>query len=270
LEWLKQNSSKIDFVFHMGACSTTTESDADYLFDNNVHYSVEIFRVCTEHEIPLVYASSAATYGNGEAGYDDDHNLASSLRPNNKYGYSKYFFDQWMLQQKKRPPLFVGLKFFNVYGPNEYHKGGQASVVYHAFPQVRDRQALNLFKSYEDRYADGEQKRDFVYVKDVVQVMSWFYEHRHGKHSGIFNVGTGVARSFLELGKAVFTALDMRQPKFDFIEMPESLRKQYQYFTEAKLDRLRVVGGYQKPFMSIEDGVRDYVQGYLSKEDPYL
>ncbi len=260
LAWLEANRNQIEFVFHMGACSATTEMDADYLFRNNVHYTMKIYDICVANEIPLIYASSAATYGGGEAGYDDAPEFQPNLRPINKYGFSKHFFDEWFGKQAKTSSLVVGLKFFNVYGPQEYHKGGQASVVYHAFPQIRDRQMLKLFKSYREDYADGEQKRDFVYVKDVVNVMTWFYQHPDRKRSGIFNVGTGTARTFIDLGRSVFAAMDMQDAHFDFIDMPESLRAQYQYFTEATLTRLRKVGGYDQPFMSLEEGVADYVQ----------
>lgn len=269
LAWVEEHADEIDFIFHIGACSTTTEQDADYLMRNNVHYSMRIFALCTTHAIPLVYASSAATYGAGEHGYDDNLENVPKLLPINKYGYSKQLFDEWVLHQKKTPPMWVGLKYFNVYGPQEYHKGGQASVIYHAYPQIKDKGVLKLFKSYREGYEHGEQKRDFVYVKDVTKVMQHFYTKPKKERSGIYNLGTGSARTFLDLGRAVFSALG-QEAKFDWIDMPDTLQQQYQYFTEASLDRLRTKAGYKEPFTSLEAGARDYVVGYLMREDTFL
>jgi len=268
--WLPANAGQIDAVFHMGACSSTTETDADYLMSNNVNYSIDLWHYCVENKIPFIYASSAATYGDGAAGYRDDPESLWQLRPLNKYGFSKHLFDQWVIQQKKTPPVWAGLKFFNVYGPQEYHKGSQASVVFHAYPQVKDQGKLRLFKSYRDGYADGEQKRDFVYVKDVVSVMVHLWQQ--GKHvtPGIYNVGSGQARTFIDLGRAVFSALGKESAEFSWIEMPESLRDQYQYFTEATLENLRAHAGYSQEMTSLEAGVKDYVQNYLVSKDAFF
>ena len=259
--WLKGRAG-IRAIVHMGACSTTTEADMDFLVENNLHYSAKLFEFCTESRVPFIYASSAATYGAGEQGYSDDVETISKLRPINKYGYSKHLFDQWVLRQENTPSHWAGLKFFNVYGAGEHHKGGQASVVFHAFPQVRDRRTLRLFKSYRDGVEHGEQKRDFVFVKDACEVIHHFVSGE-GCASGIYNVGTGKARTFKDLGKAVFDALDAGTPKFEWIDMPDDVREHYQYFTEATLDNLREHGGFRGEFVSLEDGVRDYVQNHL-------
>jgi ADP-L-glycero-D-manno-heptose 6-epimerase len=271
-EWLDAlpGSRKIEAIFHMGACSTTTETDVDYLVRNNLHFSMRLWDFCSKNKIPFIYASSAATYGAGEHGYADDVKKISELQPINPYGYSKQLFDVWALDQRTKPPFWAGLKFFNVYGPQEYHKGGQASVIFHAFPQVRDKGSLRLFKSYKADFKHGEQKRDFVYVKDVVDVLYHLYHARRLAVSGVFNLGSGKARTFCDLGRAVFKALGRKQEKFDFIDMPEELKHQYQYFTEAKLDELRRRTGYKGKWTSLEDGVTDYVQNYLMKDDPYL
>ncbi len=267
---LDQYGDAIEGIIHMGACSTTTEIDADYLMKNNVLYSMSLFRFCTEKKIPFIYASSAATYGDGALGYDDLNTGNDKLLPINKYGFSKHVFDRWVLSQTKTPPFWAGLKFFNVYGPQEYHKGSQASVVYHAFPQVRDHKCLKLFKSYKPEYQHGEQKRDFIYVKDVTKVMAHFWNSPKPERSGIYNVGTGVARSFSDLGRAVFSSFGINEADFEWIDMPESLQKQYQYFTEATLEKLKSIGGYQDDFYSLEVGVQDYVNNYLNQEDSYL
>lgn len=271
-EWLntKTRSSAIEAIVHMGACSTTTEKDVDYLIKNNFNYSVELFQFAARERIPFIYASSAATYGLGEHGYGDDPQLIHRLRPINPYGYSKHVFDQWVLKQREKPPFWAGLKFFNVYGPQEYHKGGQASVVFHAFPQVRDRGALKLFKSCKEGIAHGEQRRDFVWVKDVVDVIHHFMRAPEGAKPGIYNVGSGNARSFADLGKAVFNAMGKHEAKFEWIDMPEDLKAQYQYFTEANLNRLRDEAGYSKSFTSLEEGVKEYVTRYLVNQDPFL
>jgi ADP-L-glycero-D-manno-heptose 6-epimerase len=268
-EYLPKWKGQIEAVFHLGACSTTTENDGDYLLRNNFQYSAQLWEYCTVHKIPFIYASSAATYGNGENGFDDRDDVLKPLRPINKYGFSKKIFDDFALSNKSRPNLWVGLKFFNVYGPQEYHKGSQASVVFHAFPQVRDRGALRLFKSYRPEYRDGEQMRDFIYVKDVVDVMTHIYKNQHAIRSGVYNLGTGQARTWLDLGHAVFAALG-KQPKIEFIEMPDNLRGQYQYFTEAKMERMREALNYTARFHSLEEGVKDYVAGYLNRDDQYL
>lgn len=270
--WLNSlpKSKPIEAIFHMGACSYTTETNVDYLVENNLHYSMRLWDFATKHKIPFIYASSAATYGSGEQGYSDDPRKIPKLRPINPYGYSKQLFDTWVLGQQVRPPFWAGLKFFNVYGPQEYHKGGQASVVLHAFPQVRDKNALKLFKSYRPEYKHGEQKRDFIYVKDVVDVLYHLYQTRRLAVSGIFNLGSGKARTFADLGRSVFKAMGQKKEKFDWIDMPEQLQGQYQYFTEANLDELRRRTGYKGKMTSLEDGVADYVCNYLLKNDTYL
>lgn len=272
LDWLstKSRPAAIDAIIHMGACSATTEKDVDYLIKNNFNYSAELFQFAAHEKIPFIYASSAATYGMGEHGYSDDPQLIHKLRPINPYGYSKHVFDQWVLNQREKPPFWAGLKFFNVYGPQEYHKGGQASVVFHAFPQVRDRGNLKLFRSYKEGIAHGEQRRDFVWIKDVVDVILHFMRAPQSAKSGIYNVGSGEARSFADLGRAVFSAMGKREAKFDWIEMPDDLKNQYQYFTEANLSLLREQGGYTKAFTPLEDGVKEYVTRYLTSQDPFL
>ena len=269
--WLtaEEQRSSIEAVFHLGACSSTTERDADYLMQNNVLFSKRLWDYCTERNIPFLYASSAATYGAEELNFSDAPERIAELRPINKYGWSKQLFDGWALRQSKTPAAWFGFKFFNVYGPNEYHKGAQASVVYHAFPQVRERGKLKLFQSYRPDIAHGEQKRDFVYVKDVIKVMLHFWEKASQIPSGVYNLGTGQPRTFKDLGQAVFAALGQTS-NFDWIAMPESLRDQYQYFTAADLTRLRRDAGYVEAFTSLEAGVQDYVENYLLQADPYL
>ena len=269
LDWLIDNAEQVDVMFHMGACSSTTERDADYLMSNNLHYSMDLWNICVQEDIPFIYASSAATYGSEERIFNDEHDSVIKLKPINKYGYSKYLFDRWALGQDKTPPAWFGLKFFNVYGPQEYHKGSQASVVFHAYPQIKEGGKLKLFKSHRKDIADGMQMRDFVYVKDIVKVMQHLWEKRDNAKSGVYNLGCGKANSFLDLGKAVFSALD-KPATIDWIAMPEALQGQYQYFTEANLDKLRRDGNYHEDFTSLEDGVYDYVSNYLEKEDPYL
>jgi len=271
-DWLESlpKGLRIEAIFHMGACSSTTEANVDYLVENNLHFSMRLWDFAAKHKIPFIYASSAATYGAGEQGYSDDVKKIPNLRPINPYGYSKHLFDTWVLRQQHKPPFWAGLKFFNVYGPQEYPKGSQASVVLHAFPQVRDHECLKLFKSYKPDYANGEQKRDFIYVKDVVDVLYHLYHSRRIAVSGIFNLGSGRARSFSDLGRAVFKALQIKKEKFEWIEMPLQLRNQYQYFTEANLDELRRRTGYKGKMSSLEEGIMDYVSNYLQKEDQYL
>ena len=267
--WLEKNGEEVTAIFHMGACSSTTERDADYLMSNNVHYTQKLWDFCSVHNVPFIYASSAATYGSKEDNFNDDHKDIGSLIPINKYGWSKQLFDRWAIAQKKAPKHWYGLKFFNVYGPQEYHKGSQASVVYHAFPQIKDKGLLKLFKSYKEGFKDGEQLRDFVYVKDVVKVMTHLWQNKDKAKSGVYNLGTGSARSFADLGRSVFTALN-KEAKFEWIEMPDNIKNQYQYYTKAELHRLRTDAAYDQPFTSLEDGVKDYVCNYLNAEDPYL
>jgi ADP-L-glycero-D-manno-heptose 6-epimerase len=225
-----------------------------------------VWDYCTVHDIPLIYASSAATYGNGDLGYnDDDNNVINILRPLNPYGVSKNEFDKWVLHQRNHPTFWAGLKFFNVYGPNEFHKGRMASVIFHAFDQIKKNGEVKLFKSYHPDYKDGQQLRDFIYVKDILKVCYWLMEHQ--PTSGIYNVGTGKARSFTDLANSTFAGLDMK-PKIDFIDMPDDIRFTYQYFTEAKMNKLRSVG-YMDEFYSLEKGVDDYVRNYLAKNKFY-
>jgi len=252
-------------VFHLGACSSTTESDVDFLIRNNYYYSQQLFKWCSRHQKRFIYASSAAVYGNGENGYDDNFD-SQKLIPLNPYGYSKVLFDRWVLQQTNTPPQWVGLRFFNVFGPGEYHKGEMASLVFKAFHQIKEHKKLKLFKSYRPEYEDGEQKRDFVYVKEVTKWMWDIFQYTKG--SGIYNIGYGKARTWLDLASAVFTAMDKTQ-KIDMIEMPESIRHQYQYFTEAKLDKLLALG-LSAPQWPLEKAIEDYVKNYLLKPDNQL
>ena len=258
-DWLDANQQLVQFIFHLGARTDTTEFDTAIFDELNLHYSQEVWKRCVKYGIPLVYASSAATYGAGEHGYDDDHDLIAKLKPLNPYGESKNDFDQWALAQAEKPYFWAGLKFFNVYGPNEYHKGRMASVVLHAFRQIRDTGGMKLFRSHRPDYKDGEQLRDFVYVKDVCDVCLFLMEHR--KHSGIYNLGSGKARTFLDLARAVFAALG-KDEKIEFIDTPADIRDKYQYYTEANMAKLRGIG-YDKPFTSLEEGVGDYVTNYL-------
>ncbi|RXK83933.1 ADP-glyceromanno-heptose 6-epimerase [Filimonas effusa] len=266
-EWLEKEQPEISIVFHLGARTDTTEFDYAIHEELNVQYSQKMWEYCTARQIPLVYASSAATYGNGELGYNDDHEVVKQLQPLNPYGISKNEFDKWALQQTQQPPFWAGLKFFNVYGPNEYHKARMASVIFHSFNQIRDTGLVKLFRSHKDGFNDGEQLRDFVYVKDVVKVMYWLMQQQEadtaGKPaSGLYNLGTGTARSFIDLVKATFAGVD-KEPNIQFIDMPEDIRDKYQYFTEANMNKLKEAG-YHKPFYSLEEGVDDYVRNYLS------
>lgn len=260
-DWVSREQPAVDFVIHLGARTDTTEFDYSVHQHLNVDYSKKIWNYCTINHIPLVYASSAATYGEGELGYNDSHEIVDELMPLNPYGISKNEFDKWVLHQKDHPPFWAGLKFFNVYGPNEYHKGRMASVIFHSFNQIKDCGKVKLFKSHKDGYNDGEQLRDFVYVKDVVAVCAWLMENQPA--SAIYNLGTGKARSFNTLVKSTFAGLDL-EPNIEFIDMPTDIRDKYQYFTEACMDKLRNAG-YTKEFYSLENGVDDYVRNYLSK-----
>jgi len=260
-DWLLKEKPPVEFVFHLGARTDTTEFDYSVHQKLNVEYSQKIWNYCTINKIPLVYASSAATYGEGEYGYDDNHDVVAQLHPLNPYGISKNEFDKWMLHQITRPPFWAGLKFFNVYGPNEYHKARMASVIFHSFNQIKDKGKVKLFRSHKDGFEDGEQLRDFVYVKDVIAVCFWLMQHKPA--SAIYNLGTGEARSFNDLVKATFKGLDIA-PVIEFIDMPEDIRDKYQYFTEAKMEKLKEAG-YNQPFYSLEEGVDDYVRNYLNK-----
>jgi len=257
--WLKENHKLVQFIFHIGARTDTTEFDVELFNRLNVEYTKSIWKACVEFGLPLVYASSAATYGSGELGYDDNHETIPDLKPLNPYGDSKNDFDFWALAQEKKPYFWAGLKFFNVYGPNEYHKGRMASVILHAFNQIKDSGSVKLFRSHRPDFEDGKQLRDFIYVKDVVDVCFFLMTHR--KNSAIYNLGTGEARAFLDLATATFNALN-KPVNINFIDIPSDIRDKYQYFTEAKMEKLRAAG-YSKPFTSLEDGVKDYVTNYL-------
>lgn len=259
--WLLQNEVTLDCVIHLGARTDTTEFDYAVHQKLNVQYSQQIWKFCAAKQIPLIYASSAATYGDGQLGYNDDHEVVNNLQPLNPYGVSKNEFDKWALKQEQQPPFWAGLKFFNVYGPNEYHKARMASVIYHSFHQIKKTGSVQLFKSYKDNFADGEQLRDFVYVKDVVQVIEWLMENNATIQSGIYNLGTGKARSFYDLVANTFKACGL-PVNIEFIAMPADIRDKYQYFTEANMQKLKNAG-YTKPFYSLEEGVADYVSNYL-------
>lgn len=254
----------VEAIIHMGANSSTTEKDADHLFSNNYLYTQELAKYCLAKNIRFIYASSAATYGDGSLGFDDDESKLETLRPLNMYGYSKQLFDLWAKRNNILNKI-VGIKYFNVYGPNEYHKGDMRSVVHKAFEQVRDTGKVRLFKSLNPNYKDGEQMRDFVYVKDAVDMTLHFLEHRD--KNGIYNVGSGKARTWIDLVTALFKAVG-KPVNIEFIDLPENLKEKYQYFTEAKLNKIRAAG-YTKPTTSLEDGVTDYVKNYLLK-DLYL
>ena len=256
-EWLdKQNEKEIEFIFHLGARTDTAEFDTALLTKLNTDYTKEIWKRCFEMQIPLVYASSAATYGLGEFGYDDDEKKIKQLKPLNPYGISKNDFDNWALQQKKKPFYWAGLKFFNVYGPQENHKGRMASVILHAYKQISETGKMKLFRSHHPDFKDGEQMRDFVFVDDVVQVMIWLMHHR--KNSGIYNLGSGKARTFLDLVKAVFKSMKKEQ-NISFIDTPKDIRDKYQYFTEAKMEKLKAIG-YPHQFTDLETGVDAYLK----------
>lgn len=265
-DWLAAHQPKINMVIHLGARTDTTEFNYAIHEELNVQYSKDIWQYCTANHVPLIYASSAATYGAGELGYNDDHAVVEKLHPLNPYGISKNEFDKWALQQTETPPYWAGLKFFNVYGPNEYHKERMASVIWHSFNQIKKDGVVKLFKSHKEGFADGEQLRDFIYVKDVVSVIGWIMHSIHHQqwtvaNNGLYNLGTGTARSFNDLVKATFAGLDLA-PNIVFIDMPEDIRDKYQYFTEANMKKLQDAG-YNKPFYSLEAGVNDYVRGYL-------
>jgi ADP-L-glycero-D-manno-heptose 6-epimerase len=263
--WLDKNNENVEFIFHIGARTDTAEFDMDLLHRLNTDYTKEIWKRCVSYQIPLVYASSAATYGLGEEGYDDNESIIQKLKPLNPYGESKHEFDIWALSQKDKPFYWAGLKFFNVYGPNEYHKGRMASVILHAFKQINATDKMKLFKSHNPEFKDGEQMRDFVYVKDVVDVCYYLMHHR--KNSGIYNLGSGKARTFLDLTRNVFKAMNKKED-IEFIDTPEDIRDKYQYFTEANMKKLKSIG-YNKTFSTLEEGVSDYVKNYLIPNKGY-
>jgi len=271
-EWLNQNKSDVNLVIHLGARTDTTEFDYSIHQELNVQYSMDMWNYCTDHNIPLIYASSAATYGSGELGYNDDHDVVEKLQPLNPYGISKNEFDKWALKQEKQPPFWTGLKFFNIYGPNENHKARMASVIWHSFNQIKNNGVVKLFKSYRPDFEDGQQLRDFVYVIDLLKVMYWMTESMidkkwSAKHNGLYNLGTGEARSFYDLVSATFRGLD-KETNIVFIDMPEDIRDKYQYFTEASMKKLHNAG-YNQKFYTLEQGVDDYVRNYLALEKQY-
>ena len=265
LDWFKANASQVSLVFHIGARTDTTEFKKEIFDELNVNYTKSIWNTCTENDIPLVYASSAATYGGGEQGYADNHAAISSLHPLNPYGWSKQEFDIWALQQTNTPPQWQGLKFFNVYGPNEYHKARMASVIFHAFHQINNTGKVKLFRSHRPDFKDGWQLRDFIYVKDLVNVCVFLMQHK--VQSGIYNLGTGQARSFYDLADSTFKAME-KQTEIEYVDIPADIRDKYQYFTEADMNKL-IAQGYTTPFTSLEEGVRDYVSNYLFKNTVY-
>lgn len=256
---------KVDAVIHMGANSSTTETDVESIMLDNYQYSKQLASWSIRHQARFIYASSAATYGDGSKGFDDDLTKIETLLPLNAYGFTKQAFDLWAKEQGLFNQI-VGIKFFNVFGPNEYHKQEMRSVVAKSFSQIKNEGILRLFKSYQSSYGDGEQRRDFIYIRDCCEVMAWFLQNP--EKNGLFNLGTGVSRTWLDLGRAVFSAMNIPE-RIEFIEMPEILREKYQYFTEAKMTRLQQVGCPVK-FRSLEESVRDYVQNFLATDHPYL
>lgn len=257
--WFKENHKDVKFVYHLGARTDTTEFNKAIFDKLNLNYSKTMWNACVAYDLPLIYASSAATYGMGEYGYSDNHDLVEKLKPLNPYGESKNEFDKWVLKQTHAPYYWAGVKFFNVFGPNEYHKGRMASVVFHAYKQIKETGKVKLFRSHNPDYKDGEQLRDFIYVKDIINLL-WL-GMMYQKDSGIYNMGTGKARSFLDLAKSVFTAMN-KPESIEFIDTPEDIRDKYQYFTEADMSKLHSLD-YNIPFYSLEEGIQDYVQGYL-------
>jgi ADP-L-glycero-D-manno-heptose 6-epimerase len=262
-DWAAAHVSEIEVVFHLGARTDTTEFNIEIFNELNLHYSQQMWKLCSEHNIPLIYASSAATYGDGEHGYIDNHEIPFQLKPLNPYGDSKNDFDKWAIQQSNKPPFWAGMKFFNVYGPNEYHKGRMASVIFHAYHQIKNNGKMKLFKSHKAEYTDGGQMRDFIYVKDVVSICIFLYQTK--SQAGLYNVGTGKAETFLELALSTFDAMGVA-PNIEFVDTPLDIRDKYQYFTEADMNKLRGIG-YSKSFFSLRQGIHDDVVQYISKQN---
>jgi ADP-L-glycero-D-manno-heptose 6-epimerase len=258
-DWIKYNNRQVEFLFHIGARTDTAEFDKTLLWNLNTDYSKRIWKTSIEYQIPLIYASSAATYGLGELGYDDDEEKIPFLKPLNPYGESKNEFDKWAIEQDKKPFYWAGLKFFNVYGPHEDHKSRMASVIWHAFHQIRKTGKMKLFRSHNPDFRDGEQMRDFIFVEDVVDAC--YYLMRLRKYPGIYNLGTGKARTFMDLTRQVFKSMSLEE-NIEFIDTPDDIREKYQYFTEANMEKLRSIG-YEEPFTSLESGVDRYVKEYL-------
>lgn len=263
LDQFDRMHQKVDIVFHLGARTDTTSQDLPAFQQLNLEYSKRLWQICSRKGIPMIYASSAATYGNGEHGYDDNHSLIPSLSPLNPYAQSKQDFDLWVLEQTEQPPFWAGLKFFNVYGPNEYHKGRMASVVWHAWNQIQSKGEVTLFRSHKEGIADGEQQRDFIYVKDLNEVLYWLYQHQSNTQPGIYNLGTGKARSFKDLVGATFKATGKKE-RIQWVDTPQDIRDKYQYFTEANMAKLRNAG-FTTAFTPLEEGVSEYVQDFLKQ-----
>lgn len=264
-DWMANHHSQISAVYHLGARTDTAEMDTEIFMKLNLNYSKKIFSLCTQYSIPIIYASSAATYGDGKHGYDDNHSVVNLLKPLNPYGVSKNDFDKWVLTQNQTPPFWAGMKFFNVFGPNEYHKGRMASVVFHAYQQIKESGSVILFRSHNPEFKDGEQLRDFIYVKDVVSVLFHFMTLK--PVSGLYNLGSGAARSFKDLVNATYAAVNLR-PDIRFIDTPADIRNNYQYYTKANMDKL-FGAGYSKAFYSLEEAIKDYVQTYLENNSYY-
>ena len=264
-EWLETHKNSITHIFHFGARTDTTEMDYEVHKKWNLDYSKMVWNKCVEQDIKLVYASSAATYGNGEFGYFDNHELPAILKPLNPYGESKNNFDIWALELKKQPKFWAGVKFFNVFGPNEYHKGRMASVIFHAYRQIVETGGMKLFRSHHPDFKDGEQKRDFIYVSDVAKLCFWLMDKT--PENGLYNVGTGQARTFLDLGKAVFSALDLPE-NIEFIDTPIDIRDNYQYYTEAEMTKV-FNAGYEEEFYTLEEAIKIYIQDFLKEKKYY-
>ncbi len=262
-QWLRENENQVQFVFHLGARTDTAEMSVELFNELNLDYSKEVWNLCVEYGLALVYASSAATYGDGSHGYSDSHDIVSELKPLNPYGDSKNNFDKWALEQVRKPYFWAGLKFFNVFGPGENHKGRMASVVLHTFRQVSETRTMKLFRSHNPNFKDGEQSRDFVYVKDVCKVCFHMMINRLTTPSGLYNLGSGKARTFIDLVTSTFNSMGI-DPSIEFVDTPEDIRENYQYFTEADLSKLRTAG-YSEEFTSLEDGIEEYVGNYLMK-----
>jgi ADP-L-glycero-D-manno-heptose 6-epimerase len=258
-KWLGEHHRDVEFIFHLGARTDTTEFNKAVFDELNLNYSKTMWQACTTYNIPLIYASSAATYGLGENGFRDDHAIVEKLKPLNPYGESKNEFDKWMLKQDASPPYWAGVKFFNVYGPNEYHKGRMASVIFHAWRQISETGRVRLFRSHRPDYEDGKQLRDFIYVKDVIDVLFFLMKTRPA--AGLYNLGTGQARTFLDLARATFHSLGKTE-KIEFVDTPADIRDKYQYYTQADMDKL-LASGYDFAFYSLEVGIEEYVQAYL-------
>ncbi|MCZ2100561.1 MAG: ADP-glyceromanno-heptose 6-epimerase [Chitinophagales bacterium] len=261
LDWFEKTSQRIDFVLHLGARTDTTLTDVAVFDELNVNYSKRIWAVCANRDIPLIYASSAATYGDGSHGFSDSHELINQLKPLNPYGDSKQQFDVWALAQEAKPSFWIGCKFFNVYGPNEYHKGRMASVIFHTYNKIKASRSMQLFKSHRKDYADGHQSRDFIYVKDIMKMILFMMDNKDTVASGLYNFGTGKARTFLDLASSTFRAMQIPE-NISFIDTPADIRDTYQYFTEADMSKMQKAG-YNQPFWSLEDGIMDYVTNYL-------